>query len=165
MHPLLGVSSFDLRLHESPELAVEYSPASPVALALPHLQNYLHTLGVECVHVYPNTLIEHGVECLERVLVSLFLTQPVLLSPVAFGRPVCVFLHGSGAHTQRGRVVRVPPQFLLTKDCVQPGKTIDQGSAVWRQVLVLTALGFSHTQTHQETLRTQADEKLQQIFL
>jgi len=71
VHPLLGVSSLDLRLHESPEFAVEDSPASTVTLALPHLQDYLHTLRVEGVHVYPNTLIEHSIECLERVFVPL----------------------------------------------------------------------------------------------
>ena len=111
--PLLLMASLNLWLHESSELAVKQTPAGAVALGLTYLQDYLDGLRVECVNVNPDALVKHVVEGLQRVLISLFLCQPILLTPKTIGGSRCVFLHGSCTYCELRQVIFISSEFFV----------------------------------------------------
>lgn len=107
MLPLLIVAALHLRLNQAPELAL-YGPPTAIALGLSDLKDDLDTLAVEGVDVNPDALIEKPVEDLERLLVPLLLSEPVLLTPEALAAPMRVLLHCSCTHSENRWVMRVP---------------------------------------------------------
>ena len=107
------MTSLNLWLDESSELAVSHAPSGTVPLGLADLQDYLHGLRVEGVNVNPDALVKHVVEGLQRILIPLFLCQPVLLSPKAISGPSGVFLHGSCPHRELWEVVFISSEFFI----------------------------------------------------
>jgi len=65
------------------------------------------------VNVNPDALVKHVVEGLQRVLIPLFLCQPILLAPKTIGGSRGVLLHGSCAHRELGKVVFISSEFFV----------------------------------------------------
>jgi hypothetical protein len=107
------MASLNLWLHESSELAVNHAPSSTVALGLTDLQDYLHGLRVEGVNINPDALVKHVVEGLQRVLIPLFLCQPILLTPKTISGSRGVFLHGSCTHRELRQVILISSEFFI----------------------------------------------------
>ena len=165
VHPFLFMTALCVRFDQTSELAVDNAPSGPIALRLSDFKYYLNSLRIKGVNIDPDALVKHVVQGLQRILVPLFFCQPILLAPVALRGSVRVFLHGSRTHSQLRRVMRVPSQFLFSQSCIEPRETIEKRRSVWREIFVLATLGLADSQTHQETLRSQADEKFQQLLL
>jgi hypothetical protein len=65
------------------------------------------------VNVNPDALVKHVVEGLQRVLISLFLCQPILLTPKTIGGSRCVFLHGSCTYCELRQVIFISSEFFV----------------------------------------------------
>lgn len=159
------MASLNLWLDESSELAVYHAPSGTVPLGLADLQDYLHGLRVEGVNVNPDALVKHVVEGLQRVLITLFLCQPILLSPKAISGPRGVFLHGSCPHCELGQVVFISSEFFIWQNGVQSGEAVEQGGTIRREILLMASLSLSDPQAHQKALGSKPHKKVKELLL